>query len=142
MCDVLVAPGALDGKEVIVSGSMVLAFEHASLGCATESSEEKMRSVWISFDLASIEEASPDFMGELKRDIDRGNRWSGEARRNIIVRGRIRFSDQALKSQELPPFAGFGHLGSAPGEIVVTEIIKYGPNQAPEPTPHKRRGSP
>jgi hypothetical protein len=134
MCEVLAAPKEHDGKEVTVSGWMVLAFEHASLGCTT-SEGEKAPPVWISFDLLHIEKASPQFVSELRSDLDRANRWVGEARRDVVVKGRFRFSEQAMRSEETPPFGGFGHLGSAPGEIVVTEVLQYGPNKTVDPTP-------
>jgi hypothetical protein len=131
MCDVLHDPLKYQSREVIVSGWLSLGFESFSFCCRTSDNKDGWYSVWPSFDMDSITRASPKFIADLTEDIKSANAWKGGAKRNVVFRGVLKFSEEHLRTPNEPAaFSGFGHMNLSPGEIRVTEILEYEANQA------------
>ena len=133
MCDVWRDPLKYQSREVIVSGWLSLSFEDFSFGCRNAPSEGTPQYVWTSFDMDAIARTSPKFVADLMQNIKSANAWKGGTKRNVVLRGVLKFSEKCLKSPNDPDtFPGFGHMGMSPGEIRVIEVIEYGPEQAHE----------
>jgi hypothetical protein len=128
----------------MLSGWMSLSFEDFAIGCRqSEKNKKTLGFITIDFDLPSIQKTSPRFADEVKSDIQKGHQRWGGVKREIVVRARLQFSKEMIEHPDkAEPLSGFGHLGASSGEVVVTEIIKYGPNQVSEPTAASGRGSP